>query len=192
MRKFVQILIMVCMVVFSAQVAFAHSDKVTVQEGADLASVHRLAIGMPEYVPVGETAPTKDDVLHAVADASKVARCYVVSYDAAAEGIKSDKGVDIKSLDRRKAATEFKNDVSAYADAYVILTVANNSSLVLFYDVYKAGTNELLYSYQIAANRSDKDEVDTYKMLSEQFFKNFERSAEDQQKKSEKEAKKKK
>lgn len=192
MKKLVQIFVVVCMVVLSAQVAFAHSDKETVYEGADLTSVHRLAIGLPLYSPVGEKAPTKEELTKAIADASKVARAYVVSYDEAAKAIKADKGIDILALDRHKAADEFKKNVDKYADAYVILTVANNSGIIFFFDVYKAGTDEMLYTYQIVANRSEDASVDTYKTLSEQFFKHFENAAENQQKKAEKEAKKKK
>ncbi len=197
MRKLVQMLIVVCMVVFSVQVAFANSDKVTIHkdandQDADLASIHRLAIGLPMYTPVDEKDPTKEEITQAIYDASKVARSYVISYDIAADDIKRDKGVDIKALDRHKAAPEFKNNIAKYADAYVILTVANNNGITCFFDVYKAGTDDLLYTYQVVSGRWDKASVETYKKLSEQFFKNFERSADDQQKKAEKEAKKKK
>ena len=192
MRKLVQAFLIICMVVLSAQVAFANSDKVTVYEGANLSSIHRLAIGRPLYTPVAKEDPTIDDLTEAVASASKVARCYVVPYNDMAQGIRADKGIDIKALDRRKAAAEFKKSVAKYADAYVILTVANNSGITFFFDIYKSGSDELLYTYEITANRSEKASVETYRTLSEQFFKHFERSAEEQQKKTEKEAKKKK
>ena len=192
MKKLVQMLLVVCMVVLGAQVALAASDKETIQEGADLASIHRLAIGLPKYVPVAEKPPTKEEVAQAIADASKVARSYVISYDAAAEGIRGDKGIDIKALDRRKAETEFKNGIAKIADAYVVMTVANNTGITCFFDIYKAGTNELLYTYQVVGKRYEKDSVSTYKSLSEEFFKHFEKAAEEQQKKNAREAKKKK
>ncbi len=192
MRKLVQILLVVCMVVLSAQVAFAYSDKETVYEGADLKSVHRLAIGLPLYTPVGDKAATKEELTQAIADASKGIRTYVVSYNEAAKAIKADKGVDILALERHKAADEFKKNVDKYADAYVILTVANNSGIAFFFDVYKTGTDEMLYTYQIAANRYQDPTVTTYKMLSEEFFRHFETAAAEQQKKAAKEAKKKK
>ena len=66
-----------------------------------------------------------------------------------------------------------------------------NSRTSFFFDVYKAGSNELLYSYQIQANRSEKDDVTTYQNLCEQFYKNFERSIGEQQKKDAKADKKK-
>ncbi len=191
MRKLVQALLVICMVVFSAQVAFARSDKTTIYEGADLSSIHRLAIGCPLYTPVAKEDPDNAALIEAVAKASKVARCYVIPYGDMVQGIRADKGIDIKALDRRKAAAEFKSSVAKYADAYVILTVANNSGLAFFFDIYKSGSDELLYTYQVNGNRSDKPTVETYQALSEEFFKHFERSAKEQQKKTEKEAKKK-
>ena len=99
-----------------------------------------------------------------------------------AADIQKSAGIDIKALDRRQAAKVFKENVAADADAYVVVTVANNSYIVFFFDVYRAGTNELLYTYQIVANRSQKADAETYKLLSEQFYKNFERSANEQAK----------
>lgn len=192
MRKLVQALVAVCMLVLSAQVVFAASEKETIQEGADLSSVHRLAIALPEYYPTGEKPATKEEVVEAIAAASKVARCYVLSYDDAAYAIRSAGGPDIKVLDRRKAVSEFKAGIGKHADAYVVMTVANNSGIVCFFDVYRAGTNDLLYTYQVGASRFAKNTPDTFKSLSEQFFKKFESSAEDQQKREAREARKKK
>ncbi|MBQ1919812.1 MAG: coenzyme F(420) biosynthesis enzyme, partial [Selenomonas sp.] len=139
MKKIVQMLLVVCMVVLSAQVAFANADQVTIQEGADITAVKRIAIAAPLYTPVDEKAPNKDMLTQIVYDSSRVSRSYVVSYDAVAEAVKAAKNVDIKSLDRRQAAKTFKENVADYADAYVVLTVANNSRTTFFFDVYKAG-----------------------------------------------------
>lgn len=182
MRKIVQMLLIACLVVLGTQVAFANSDKVTVQEGADLASIHRLAIGSPLYQQVDPKSPNKEMLTQIVYDSSHVARCYVISYDTIAQNIKQDHNIDLKALDRRTAAKSFKEYVGNYADAYVILTVANDSRTTFFFDVYKAGTNQLLYTYEIQANRSEADTVATYTNLSEQFYKHFERSAVEQQK----------
>lgn len=182
MKKIIQMLAVACMVVLSTQVAFANSDRVTVQEGADIAAVKRLAVAAPLYQQVDANAPDKAMLAQIVYDASKVSRSYVVSYQEAAEKIKTASNVDINSLDRRQAAKVFKENVASYADAYVVLTVANNSRTTFFFDVYKAGTNDLLYSYEIQANRGEGNTVETFMNLSEQFYKHFERSAADQQK----------
>ena len=183
MKKVVQMLLVVCMVVLSAQVAFANADEETIQEGADITSVKRIAIAAPLYTPVDEKAPNKDMLTQIVYDSSRVSRSYVVSYDTVAEGIKAATNVDIKSLDRHQAAKAYKENIANYADAYVVLTVANNNRSIpttVFFDVFKAGTNELLYTYEIRANKSEGDTVNTFTTLSEQFYKHFDRSVEEQ------------
>ena len=180
MRKIVQMLVIACMVVLSTQVAFANSDKATIQDGADITTVKRLAVASPLYQQLDTKAPSKEMLTQIVYDSSRVARSYVVSYDTVAEGIKKANNIDIKALDRRKSAKAYKEHVADYADAYVVLTVANNSRTTFFFDVYKAGSNQLLYSYEIAANRSEGDNVETFTNLSEQFYKHFERSAQEQ------------
>ena len=187
MKKILQMLVIACMVVLGTQVAFANADQETLQEGADITGIHRLAVGAPLYIKVDEKAPDVAQLTQIVYDASKVARTYVVSYDAVADGIKGAKGVDIKSLPRREAAKVFAENAADYADAYVILTVANNSRTEFFFDVFKAGADrELLYTYRIRANKSEHDNVETFTNLSEQFYKHFERAANDQQKKADK------
>lgn len=181
MRKFVQIMLLACLVIFSTQVAFANADKATVQEGADLTDVHRLAIASPLYMP-RKDAPSKDELLAIMSKASSFARCYVLSYDMVAEEIQKDNGVDIRALDRRQASKVYKEGVAKTADAYVVLTVANNGRTNFFFDVYKSGTNDLLYTYQIVANKSEPDNEVTFNLLCEQFFKNFERSVGEQAK----------
>ena len=180
MKKFVQMLLIMCMVVFGAQSAFANADKVTIQEGADITSVKRIAVAAPLYMPANDKAPSKEVLTQILADASKVSRSYVISYDAVAEGIKTAANVDIKALDRRQAAKIYKENVANYADAYVVLTVANSSRTTFFFDVFKVGTNELLYTYEIRANKSEEDSVATFNNLCEQFYKHLDRSAEEQ------------
>ena len=180
MKKIVQMLITICMVVLSAQVAFANADKVTIQEGADITSVKRIAVAAPLYMQRDDKAPSKEMLTQIVSDASRVSRSYVISYDAVAEGIKTAVNVDIKSLDRHQAAKIYKENVANYADAYVVLTVANNSRTTFFFDVFKSGTNELLYTYEIRANKSEGDSVNTFNNLCEQFYKHLDRSAEEQ------------
>ena len=191
MKKLMQMLLVLCLVVFSTQVAFANSDKVTLVEGADITGIHRLALAKPLYMQTDKLAPTMDQLIQIESEASKVARMYVIPYDTVAASVKTDTKVDIKALDRHQAAKVFKENAGKYADAYVVLTVANDSRTSFFFDVYKAGSNELLYSYQIQANRSEKDDVTTYQNLCEQFYKNFERSIGEQQKKDAKVDKKK-
>ena len=86
MKKTVQLLLVICMLVLSAQLAFAaEGERETIQTGADLVPIHRLAIGKPLYMPPNDKAPTNDQLTEIVFDASKKARSYVMSYDAVAE-----------------------------------------------------------------------------------------------------------
>ena len=107
MKKIIQMLLIACMVVLGTQVAFANADKVTVQEGADLTAIHRLAIGSPLYMQVDPKSPNKDMLTQIVYESSRVARCYVISYDTVAQNIKADQNIDLKALDRRTAAKDF-------------------------------------------------------------------------------------
>lgn len=183
MKKFLKSVLFITVFMLFGATAFAHSDQETIAEGADLMSVHRIALGWPLYVKVDEKDLSDREIIETVYGASKVARTYILSYDAAASEIKKAQKVDILVLDKKKAAEEFKKNIKSHADAYVILTIANNSRLTLFFDMYRAGTDELLYTYQIVANRSDKSDRNTYNSLSEQFYKHFERAATEQQKK---------
>ena len=183
MKKFVQMALVLCLTLLAVQVsASPFTDKVTLPEGAVLTNVNRLAIGAPLYVQVENTAPSIDILTQIEADASNVTRANVVSYDTVASGLQQSKGLDLKALPRRDAAKAFKDNVASYADAYVILTVANNSRTVFFFDVYRAGTNELLYTYEVRANSTDGNTVATFSNLSEQFYKNWQRSVEAQNK----------
>lgn len=183
MKKYLKILTLVMMFSLISVNASAHSDKETIAEGADLMSVHRIALGWPLYIKAAETDLSDREIIETVYGASKVARTYILSYDAAAQEIKNKEKTDILVLDKKKAAETFRNNIKNHADAYVILTIANNSRLTLFFDLYRAGTNELLYTYEIVANKSDKSNKVTYNALSEQFYKHFERAANEQQKK---------
>ncbi len=183
MRKLIQMLVIACMVVLGTQVAFANYDNETVVEGADLASIDRIAIGAPLYQIVDQDAPSKDMLKKIIYDASRVTRTQVVSYDDVAANIRSTKGVDVAVIDRHKAAKLFKECVPELADAYVILTVANHSRTSFFFDVYKTGTNELLYTYEIRANKSEENSVRTYKNFCEQFYRHFDRAVDKQIKK---------
>ena len=180
MKKIIQMLVVLCLVVFGTQAAFANADKTTVQDGADITTIKRLAVASPRYQQVDPKSPDKTMLTQIIFDASRVSHSYVASYDTVADGIKMSSNVDIKSLDRRQAAKVFKENVGNYADAYVVLTVANSSRTTFFFDVFKAGSNELLYTYEIIANKGEPDSVATFNNLAEQFYKHFDRSADEQ------------
>ena len=67
-------------------------------------------------------------------------------------------------------------------DENEINTLKNNNSNVFFFDVYRSGSNELLYTYEVRANSTDGNTVATFSSLSEQFYKNWQRSVDAQNK----------
>ena len=180
MKKLIQLFVIAMIFVMGTQAAFANSDEETIQKGADLTQIHRLALGASLYIPRDKEAPTKANLEKVFDDATKVSHANIVSYNTIADNINSTKNVDILALDRRTAAKIYKENVADFADAYVILTVANNSRTTFFFDVYKSGTNELLYTYEISTNRNEKDSDPVFKTLCEQFYKHFDRAVMEQ------------
>lgn len=187
MKKVFQLL--AALVLFgSSSLALAYSDKATVIEGADIVQVERLAVAAPLYMPI-KNSPSMEELVRLLNEAAVVSKHQVVTYDVMAQHILEDRQVDLYQTDRHVGAKVFRDQAAQYADAYVLLTVANNSRTVFFFDVYEAGTNELLYSYQIIADRDDPDDVKTYTMMAQKFYKNFDWSVEEERKRQEKEAK---
>lgn len=186
MKKFFQLLVMLLML-GSSQLALAYSDKATISEGADIVSVERLAIAAPLYFPLKDS-PTMEQLVQLLNESSAVSKHTVITYDIMVQNLMRDKNVDLLKTDRHVSAKIFRDNIANYADAYMILTVANNSRTVFFFDVYAAGTNEMMYSYQIIAERGDPDDVKNYTMMAQKFYKNFDASVEEQRKQQEKDA----
>lgn len=172
----------------SGSLALAYSDKATVMEGADIVKIERLAVAAPLYMPLKDT-PSMEELARLLNEAAAVSKHQVVTYDVMAQNILRDRQVDLYKTDRHVGAKVFRDQAAQYADAYVLLTVANNSRTAFFFDVYETGTNELLYSYQIIADRDDPDDVKTYTMMAQKFYKNFDWSVEEEKTRQEKEAK---
>ena len=175
--------IMFAFMVMAANVACEAAAE-TIDNGAELARVKRLAIGYPDYYKTLEKEPTTEEFIKAIFDASKVARTYIISYDEMATHIKQDTGIDIKVIPKMDARRIFKEQVYKYADGYLIVTLANNSRVTMFCDVYAVNTNERVYSLQIPGNKSDDSKnFKSYKTLAEEFFRTFDRAAQAEAKK---------
>ena len=59
MKKLIQLFVIAMIFVMGTQAAFANSDEETIQKGADLTQIHRLALGASLYIPRDKEAPTK-------------------------------------------------------------------------------------------------------------------------------------
>ena len=171
----------------SCSSAFAYVEIASPQEGQTVADVETLAIGAPLYTSK-EGYPTKNEYVGILNDmGAKVLKGGVVTYDFVARGIRQKTGKDVYALDRIPAAKIYKDNVLDFADAYLVSTVTMSSRrTVLFFDVYRAGTNERLYGYELLLDSDEKDDVKTYSEMVEKFYKHYASVQETQKKEKEK------
>ena len=189
MKKIFQLLVFAVMLVVGAPMALAYTENPEVQPGADIVSVKAFALAAPEYTPI-EGAPSYQDLIRIQNMTEGVTKRKIVTYDYISEELFHQMGEDIRQIDRRLAKQIFRNKVSSFADSYVVLTVVNGRrkfGTAFYFDVFKSGSNELLFSYMIMADKNDPDDEKTYKMMMDKFYKNFEWAVEKQQKEQEKE-----
>ncbi len=187
MRKIIRILLLVMVFTLSCPSAFAYVEIASPQEGQSVADVETLAIGAPLYTSK-EGYPTKNEYVGILNEmGAKVLKGGVVTYDFVAQGIRQKTGKDVYALDRIPAAKIYKDNVLDFADAYLVSTVTMSSRrTVLFFDVYRAGTNERLYGYELLLDSDEKDDVKTYSEMVEKFYKHYASVQETQKKEKEK------
>ena len=189
MKKLFTLLTALAIMMLSAT-AFAANEQEALADGADITGIRRMAMAEPLYNQMKD-GPSLADVTQAVYDASALTKVYVISYGDIASNIKRDTDVDIRPLNHRQAMKVFRLCVPKYVDAYVVPTIANNNRKTVFFDVYQVKTDALLYRYQLTADKNAEDSYMTYKALSEQFFKKFDRAIENQKRRKAIEAEKK-
>ena len=167
----------------------------SVENGEELAHIKRLAIAFPEYTKAYEKEPNIDEFINLIYEAGKVSRSYIISYDEVASRIKGDTGVDVKIIQkmtspdsfkqRMEARKVFRDQIYKFADGYVVVTVANNSRVTLFFNVYAVNSNERVYSFQVSGSKEDYSKNGkAYKALAEQFFRAFDKAAQTEMKKN--------
>lgn len=182
MKKIVQILVAACLLLIS-QLAFA-AEYVDIPEGVDLTEINSFVMGKPLYTPKNGD-PTMQELEKVLVEGLDVDGYKVVPYDDVAMDLLRHKNVDIYKMDRRNAAQVFAKNTVGVADTYVIVTVARNSRTIFFFEVFKAGTDELLFTYQVQAEMSNTAEH--YKEIARDFYRQFSYAQRDQMKKRTKE-----
>lgn len=189
MKKIFSVLLLVSILLVSSAAMAAFKE--TIPEDSDIASVKRLAIAFPRHYKTSDTEPTSEELSDIMFFASKVARCYVISFKDIADNIKRDTGIDIRNLGENEAQKVFEKNVGKYADGFVVTTTATNSKKVqFFFDVSKAdGT--LVYSLT-TQNGSYGRDLKGYRKSCEEFYKKFDVAAETKIKEIEKQERKKK
>ena len=144
------------------------------EEGADLSTVKKLAIAMPNYYKVEDSEPSTPDLMREIYNAGRLTSTIeIISYDDIAAAIRRDTGVDIFSLDVPEAEKVFNANISRYADAYVTATVTNSAKVPwLFFYVYGATDQKLMYTYSFQSRLTGKNARD-YGRAAGEFFRQF-------------------
>ena len=159
----------------------------TVHNGEALTRMQRLAIAYPDYFQSLEKEPTVNEFINVLYEASKVSKSNIISYEEIATKIKQGTGIDIKVLPKNDARRIFKEHVYKYADGYLSVTLANNSRLNMFCEVYVPNTNELAYVLRVEGSKSDDSKnAKTYKTMAEEFYRAFDKAVQTEIKKKDK------
>lgn len=206
MKKCLQLLFMLCVLVLGTQSAFAggllggtgvSEDRVYDPDG--MLKIKTLAIADPIYNgPTTEGEPEIEDLPEILMEATLADKKGVlnyISYRDVCQNIKVAKHIDILRLDRKKAFSEYKEAIGKYADAYVIVTVSNGTSandgtrLNIFFDVYDANTSKVIYAYRKLAPKSATRDTLLYTEIAKDFYTDFIKAQEKVEEDKEKEAK---
>lgn len=176
MKKFLVLLTMTAVLMISS-IAFAAFEE-SIEDDVDLGAVKKIAIAYPNYYKLEEAEPEIYDLAKDIYNAGRFTSSReIVSYEDVAAAIRRDTGIDIHSLDVPEAEKVYTQNISRYADTYVITTVTNNSKRPwLFFYVYNSADSKLMYTYSIQSNVLDKTAKD-YGKAAEDFFKQFDTTA---------------
>ncbi len=176
MKKILSLLTLSIMLLTSA-VAFAASEE-TITEGADIIGIKRLAVAMPMHYKIAPDEPNLEEFIESIYVAGGKSRCYILSYREMATNIRKSTGIDINALDENKAQKVYKENVGKFADAYLVVTTANNLSITqFFFEVYNAKDHSLMYLLTIQS-RSYGKYAEDYEKACEEFYKTFDAAAE--------------
>ena len=176
MKKIMQLIAVVCMLVMSTQMAFAWengSHKEDIYDGDALMRMTSFVIGNVYFSPQ-DGEPTVEELLDMLyaqgIKTNKKGEYTYTSYVDFCQDVNRKKHIDIYRLGRKKALEIFKEEVKDYADAYIVCTVSNDTRLNVFYDVVDSKTNDVVYSYRkLAPKNSIRNEV-LYREMTTDFY----------------------
>lgn len=176
MKKFFAALMMLA-VFMTASLASAAFEE-NIEDDVDLGAVKKIAIAYPNYFKTEEAEPEIYDLAKDIYNAGRFTSSReIVSYEDVVAAIRRDTGIDIYSLDVPEAEKVYKQNISRYADTYVITTVTNSAKRPwLFFYVYDSNDSRLMYTYSVQSNVLDKLAKD-YAKAAEDFFKQFDETA---------------
>ena len=168
---------MMLAVFMTASLASAAFEE-NIEDDVDLGAVKKIAIAYPNYFKTEEAEPEIYDLTKDIYNAGRFTSSReIVSYEDVVAAIRRDTGIDIYSLDVPDAEKVYKQNISRYADTYVITTVTNSAKRPwLFFYVYDSNDSKLMYTYSVQSNVLDKLAKD-YAKAAEDFFKQFDETA---------------
>ena len=177
MKKFFVALAMLAIFLTSSVALAAYEENI--EEDADLRTIKTMAVAMPNYYKIEDAEPTIDELTKTIYAAGRdISSHDIISYEDVAAAVRRDTGVDIYSLNPVEAEKIFNANIAKYADTYMITTVANNSGKPwLFFYVYNAADQKLLYTYSLQSNTIGKNAKD-YRKAAENFYKQFDQTSE--------------
>ena len=157
---------------FISATTFAAYEE-TITEGADFSSLKTFAIALPSHYKIEATEPTAEEFADILSNASRLANFKVLSYDEVVDLVWKDARVELKALQGPEAAKIFNQYVYKYADAYILLTSANNNKHTqFFFEVRKTSDGSLLYVFNTQSKFYSKD-LKGYTRACEEFYKRF-------------------
>ncbi|WP_196605325.1 hypothetical protein [Pectinatus haikarae] len=169
----------------SAVFAMPATKASLMDESFDLSSIHSIAVAAPNYIQT-KTGPAPDAVTALIAqtgfDSRDLKNITIIPYSVIAENMKNESGIDLQTSDRNTAKKLFKENAAKYADAYLVVTIANDSRVVLFYDLYSSKTSSYLYSYRVIGGGQGDNNINSYKSFNELFYKGLSDSIKEQHK----------
>ena len=177
MKKFLAALAMLAIFLTSSVALAAYEENI--EDDADLTTIKTMAVAMPQFYKMEEAEPTIDELTKSIYAAGRDTSSHdIISYEEIAAAVRRDTGVDIYSLDTVEAEKIFNANIARYADTYMIATIANNSGRPwLFFYVYNAADQKLLYTYSLQSSSIGKNAKD-YRKAAESFYKQFDMTSE--------------
>ena len=172
MKKFLATLTMLAILLTSSIALAAYEENIG--EDADLTTVKRIAIALPDFYKVVDTEPSLDELTKLIYAAGRDTSAHeIISYEEISAAIRRDTGIDIYSLNPVEAEKIFNANIANYADSYMKATIANNSGKPwFFFYVYNSADKKLLYTYSLQSSMLGKT-VKDYRKASENFYKQF-------------------
>ena len=176
MKKIFCTLLMLSIMLTSA-VAMAAFEE-TISEDADITAINSLAVALPKHYRMEASEPSVADFIKIIFDAGKTSKHKIVSYREVTREIMNSTGIDVNALQDANARKVYNDHVAKYADAYIVVTTANNlKKTQFFFEVYDSNTQKLLYLLTVQSRNYGKDNKG-YTKACEEFYQRFDEAVE--------------